>query len=69
LSPYYYQRLGGWASKIYNVDPNLIADAVDSVNNNRTWVPLQKQPGDTYEYAAEQGLPKGMELDLGVKRA
>lgn len=39
LNDYYRRRLGGWASKSYNVQPGLALDAVDVANSNE-YAPL-----------------------------
>lgn len=66
LSPYYYQRLGGWASKMVEPSPGLVADTVDSINQRRSWVPLMRQPGDTREIASELSLPRHENLAVAL---
>ena len=66
LTQYYQDNIGGWNSYTPNMSPDLIADAVDYVNNRRSWVPLMKGPKDTKEMAYTQKLPDGSDLDLAL---
>lgn len=66
LTKYYQDNIGGWNSYTPEMSPDLIADAVDYVNNRRSWVPLMKGPEDTKEMAFTKRLPADADLDLAL---
>ena len=67
LSPYYAQKLGGHTSKMVNASPELVEDAVHSLNLGRRWIPYEQSKMSEGKMSVS-GLPPGRDITLGLSK-